>query len=231
MRAKTPFFVETRLKAAVGMLEGPDEGTTVEALQAALDREREKSREVDHRAKNSLQLVSSLLLLLGRRSTSPETQQAMKAMHQRVGAVAAVHREILDSPQPDRFNLTAFVREHVAALARAQGGGGTVHLDLAPVDVSAAQACPMALMVNELAQNALTHGAAPGQPAEVTIRLQKNAGAGFSLTVQDQGPGMPADAPETGFGLFMTRLLTQQLGAEIAWRDAQPGLRVVVTVP
>ncbi|CAN7561212.1 sensor histidine kinase [Phenylobacterium sp. LjRoot225] len=215
------------------MLEGPDtrpEPTTVEALQAALDRERERAREVDHRAKNSLQLVSSLLLLQGRRSAAPETQRAMKAMHQRVGAVAAVHREILDAPDSDRFNLTAFIREHVSTLARAQGGGAVVHLDLAPVEVSAAQACPMALMVNELAQNALTHGAATGRPAEVTVRLEP-VGGGFALTVQDEGPGLPPGSADGGFGLFMTRLLTQQLGADVAWKDAQPGLQVVVTVP
>lgn len=214
------------------MLEGPgsrlEDATTVEALQAALERERERVREVDHRAKNSLQLVSSLLLLLGRRSGTPETQRALQAMHQRVGAVAAVHREILDAPHPDRFNLTAFVREHVSALARAQRSG-VVHLELDPVDVPTSQACPMALMINELAQNALTHGAAPGRPAEVTIRLA-SVGDGFALTVQDEGPGLPG-AAEGGFGLFMTRLLTQQLGAEIAWEDAQPGLRAVVTVP
>lgn len=212
------------------MFEAPDnrpEETTVEGLKAALERERQRSREVDHRAKNSLQLVSSLLLLLGRRSATPETQQALKAMHQRVGAVAAVHREILDAPHPDRFNLTSFVREHVSTLARAQGGG-VVHLDLDPVEVTAAQACPVALMVNELAHNALIHGAAPGRPAEVTIRLQA-IGAGFALTVQDEGPGLPPG--DGGFGLFMTRLLTQQLGAECVWEDAQPGLRVVVTVP
>jgi len=203
---------------------------TVEALQAALERERERAREVDHRAKNSLQLVSSLLLLLGRRSSQPETQRALKAMHQRVGAVAAVHREILDAQESDRFNLTAFVREHVSTLARAQGGGAVVHLDLAPVEVSAAQACPVALLVNELAQNALTHGAAPDRPAEVTVRLEP-AGAGFALTLRDEGPGLPPNGGEGGFGLFMTRLLSQQLGADVAWTDAQPGQRVVVTVP
>jgi two-component sensor histidine kinase len=191
------------------MLEGPDirpEAMTVEALQAALERERERAREVDHRAKNSLQLVSSLLLLLGRRSSQPETQRALKAMHQRVGAVAAVHREILDAQESDRFNLTAFVREHVSTLARAQGGGAVVHLDLAPVEVSA------------------------DRPAEVTVRLEP-AGAGFALTLRDEGPGLPPNGGEGGFGLFMTRLLSQQLGADVAWTDAQPGQRVVVTVP
>lgn len=204
------------------------EVATVEALQAALEREREHAREVDHRAKNSLQLVSSLLLLLGRRSAAPETQRALKAMHQRVSAVAAVHREILDAPHPDRFNLTGFVRDHVSVLARAQDGAAA-HLELDPVEVSAAQACPMALIVNELAQNALTHGAAPGRPAEVTVRLEA-VGDGFRLTVQDQGPGLPSNAAEGGFGLFMTRLLAKQIGAEVAWEDAQPGLRAVVTV-
>jgi len=208
----------------------PDE-TTVEALQAALERERLRTREVDHRAKNSLQLVSSLLLLLGRRSSAPDTQRALKAMHQRVSAIAAVHREILGSADADRFNLTGFIREHVSALARAHGREAVVHLELDPVEVAAGQASPIALLVNELALNALDHGAAAGRPPEATIRLRTD-GAGFALTVADKGAGLPPGASEGGgFGLFMVRLLAQQLGAKVAWEDAQPGLAAVVTVP
>lgn len=203
---------------------------TIEALQAALEIERARIREVDHRAKNSLQLVSSMLLLLSRRTSEPETQKALKAMYQRVSAIAAVHRDLLQAEQPDSFDFSRFVRDHVAALAHARGDGAAVRLDLDPVALDASQACPAALIVNELTLNALAHGAAAGREPEADVLLRR-AGAGFVLTVQDHGPGLQPDAEQAGFGLTMVKLLAQQLSASVNFEDAHPGLRAVVTVP
>lgn len=201
---------------------------TAEALQAALDCERARVREIDHRAKNSLQVVSSLLLLQSRRATEPSTQKALRAMHQRVGAIAAVHREILEAPRPDSFDLSRFVHEHVAAVAQARGDGAAVRLDLDPVELDAARACPTALIINELMLNALTHGVAPGREPAADVTLRR-APSGFVLTVQDHGPGLPPSAEDAGFGLTIVKLLAQQLQASVTFEDAQPGLRAVVT--
>jgi two-component sensor histidine kinase len=208
----------------------PETAPTIEALQAALERERARTREVDHRAKNSLQMVSSLLLLQSRRAAAPDTQKALSAMHQRIGAIAAVHRDMLKDEQPESFDLSRFIQENVAAVARARGDGAAVRLNLDPVKLDAAQACPAALIVNELALNALTHGVAPGHEPAADVILRR-AGSGFMLTVQDHGPGLPPAADQAGFGLTMVKLLAQQLSASIVFEDAQPGLRAVVTAP
>ena len=233
--ARTSLLPWDRSKARVGMTEISDNfqsetAPTIEALQAALEFERARTREVDHRAKNSLQLVSSMLLLLSRRSSEPETQKTLKAMYQRVSALAAVHRDLLQTGQPDSFDLSRFVREHAAAVAQTRGDGAAVRLDLDQVTLDASQACPAALIVNELMLNALTHGACVGREPEADIVLRR-VGGGFVLTVQDQGPGLPAAAEKAGFGLTMVRLLAQQLSASVAFEDAQPGLRAVVTAP
>lgn len=214
------------------MAEAPDGGEltqaqTIAALQAALEAERVRSREIDHRAKNSLQLVASLLLLLSRRTKEPETQRTLKAMHQRLGAVAAVHRDILTAERPETFDFTQFVRDHVTALTEAHEGAA-VRLSLDPVEVRAAHACPLALILNELTLNALTHGA--GGPAGTQVSLDlRAADGGFRLTVQDDGAGAPPGPGDTGFGLTMVRLLAQQVGASFALEPAQPGVRAVVT--
>lgn len=215
------------------MAEAADSGEltqaqTIAALQAALEAERVRSREIDHRAKNSLQLVASLLLLLSRRTKEAETQRVLKAMHQRLGAVAAVHRDILTAERPESFDFTQFVRDHVTALTEAHGEGAAVRLALDPVAVRAAHACPLALIVNELTLNALTHGAGGKAGAQVSVDLRR-ADGGFKLTVQDDGPGDPPEA--AGFGLTMVKLLSQQVGASFALEPAQPGVRAVVTAP
>jgi len=207
----------------------PTQAQTIAGLQAALEAERLRAREIDHRAKNTLQLVASLLLLLSRRSKEPETQRALKAMHQRLGAVAAVHRDIINAERPERFDLSRFVRDHVTALIQAHEGA-MVQLALDPVEVRAAHAGPLALIVNELTTNALNHGA--GVPNGGTVSLDlRAADGGFRLTVQADGPAPPPIAGDAEFGLTMVKLLAQQIGASFTLEPAQPGARAVVTGP
>jgi two-component sensor histidine kinase len=233
--ARAPLLPGTGTRLRVGMTEISDNfqsetAPTIEALQAALEFERARTREIDHRAKNSLQLVSSMLLLQSRRSLEPETQKALKAMYQRVSALAAVHRHLLQAGQSDSFDLSRFVHEHAAAVAQARGEGAAVRLDLDRVTLDASQAGPTALIVNELTLNALTHGATAGREPEANVVLRR-AGGGFVLTVQDQGPGLPPAAEQAGFGLTMVKLLAQQLSGSVTFEDAHPGLRAVVTAP
>ena len=216
------------------MSEAPESGErtqaqTIAALQAALEAERVRAREIDHRAKNSLQLVASLLLLLSRRSKEPEAQRVLKTMHQRLGAVAAVHRDILTADRPERFDLTQFIRDHVTALTDAHEGAA-VQLALDPVEVRAAHACPLALIVNELMMNALTHGAGGPNGARVALDLHAVDG-GFKLMVQDQGPKPPPSPGDVGFGLTMVKLLSQQIGASFTLEPADPGVRAIVAAP
>jgi two-component sensor histidine kinase len=202
---------------------------TVENLESALAAEQGRAREADHRAKNTLQLLSSLLLLASRRKdASEETRRALKAMYQRVGALAAVHRNLLDAEDHDRFDLTRLVREQVTGLAQGQGATATVRLDLDAVAVAPALAAPLALIVNELTLNALTHAGRNEQAPLVEVSLRALAG-GFVLAVKDDGPG-PAAISEDGFGLTIVKLLARQIAALFVIEPAQSGLRAIVTV-
>ena len=209
----------------------PGEGAplSLDELQAALALERARVREVEHRAKNSLQLVCSLLQLLGRRSPHEETRATLKSLQQRIGAIAAVHRDFMDADQRDRFDLTRMVREQASAVAESLGEGASVRLDLDPVTVDPAKASAFALIVCELILNALRHGRRDGAPPMATVQLRRD-GDRLVLTVADEGPG-PAALAAPGFGLTMLRLLVQQVGGTYALEDAQPGLRVVVKAP
>jgi two-component sensor histidine kinase len=202
------------------------EAGDVETLKAALERERARSREIDHRTKNDLQLISSLMLMLSRRAQDPEVQRVLKSMHRRVSAIAATHRGFLG---PDGFDLTAFIQDHATGLARSSADAEvTVRLDLDPCRTPANQAAALALLVNELTANALTHAFPDGRKGEIVVAL-RHQGAGFALTVEDDGCGHPPTPEQTGFGLTMVGLLARQLNATFALEDAQPGLRAVVT--
>jgi two-component sensor histidine kinase len=200
---------------------------TARTLEDALSEPGAALHEIDHRVKNNLQLIGSLILLQSRKASDEAARGALKAVHQRVAAVATVHRRLFQD-DPTQFEVCDFLRDLTSDLASAAGRDDLeVRLDLEPVTLPAASAAAFALVANELLGNALKHAFPLGRPGRILVRMT-NGGAG-RLTIADNGVGM-SDAPP-GFGLTVVKLLCQQLHAEFRIEDAQPGVRATVTVP
>jgi len=199
--------------------------------ERALERQAERAREVEHRVKNTLQLISSIVLLQGRRASDEAARSALKAVQQRVAAVSVAHRHVSWTDEAEQVEVAALVREIVGDLAGSAGREGVdIDLDLDAVQIPGRQGAPMALLVSEMVGNALRHAYPDGRAGRVRVALRRT-GAGFDLTVSDDGVGMPPDAPRTGFGLTVVQLMAQQLRGRLETANAQPGLRLVVSVP
>lgn len=197
-------------------------------LEAALARKDALLREVDHRMKNNLQLISSLMLLQSRRMDDEVARQALKTMLERVSAVATVHRRLFQSEDSQRFDVADFIRDMAGDLALAAGRDDVrITLDLTPVTIPASMAAPFALVLNELLGNALKH-AFPGQGGVIAISLAK-ADDACILTVCDDGRGM-ADAQQA-FGLTIVNLLCRQLRSGLEIAPDAPGVRATVRTP
>ncbi|WP_374469818.1 histidine kinase dimerization/phosphoacceptor domain -containing protein [Phenylobacterium sp.] len=200
-------------------------------LEEALAQKTSLLHEVDHRVKNNLQLISSLLLLQTRRTPEEATRKALRSMLERVGAIATVHRRLFQGGDVQRFDVADFLRDLAGDLAAsARRDDLQLRLDLQPVAVPASQAAPLALVANELISNALRHAYPEGRPGAIEIAVHPRSGA-FDLVVSDRGVGLPPPAERNGFGLTIVQLLCQQLKATLSLEDAQPGLRAVVTLP
>jgi two-component sensor histidine kinase len=205
-------------------------------LQTALDQRTALVHELDHRVKNNLQLISSLMLMQARRSADPAVKLALAGMIERLNAVATVHRRLFQSEDIDRFDISIFVRDLVADLA---GSSGRKDLrfdcDLAPVQVPAAKAASLALLINELLTNALRHAFPEGRAGRVAITIVKNNGE-LRIEIIDDGVGMGGPSggsadEQRGFGLTIVELLGRQLQARITREDAGPGVRTRIVLP
>lgn len=197
-------------------------------LQEALEQKTALLHEVDHRVKNNLQLIASLLLLQARRTEDPAVRAALKGMLGRVGAVATVHRRLFQAEDVARFDIADFVRDLVNDAVGASGRDDIgVKLDLERVDVAAAKATPLALVISELLCNALEHAFPEGRSGEIAIVIARE-GADFRIEVADNGVGMVGDEP--GFGLTVVRLLCRQLRAEVI-THCKNGVRTVIRLP
>ena len=205
-----------------------DQDVRIRELEAALARQDALLREVDHRVKNNLQLISSLMLLQSRRLEDEAARQALKTMLERVNAVASVHRRLLHGDDSHNFEVADFIRDLAGDLALAAGRDDVrITLDLSPVALPPSMAAPFALVLNELLGNALKH-AFPGEGGRIDIRLAK-ADGGCVLTVSDDGCGM-GETPQA-FGLTIVGLLCRQLRSELEILPGAPGVRARVRTP
>jgi two-component sensor histidine kinase len=198
----------------------------VRTLEQALELKTAMLREVDHRTRNNLQLICSLMLLQSRRLQDEAARRAVRTTLERVNAVAAVQRHLLQGEDPRRLDVANIVRDLASDLAAATGRSEiAVRLELEPVALPSASAAPFSLVVNELLGNALKH-AFPGERAGlVSIGLRGTAG-GAVLSVVDDGVGMSGHTP--GLGLTIVELLCQQLRAKLAIAPGPPGVQATV---
>ena len=127
--------------------------------------------EVDHRVKNNLQMISSLLTMQTRNITDPDAKASMEQMLLRVEALGTVHRRLYQSNNVERFDVAEFARDLATDLIRGSGRSDIhLHLDLEAVEIPVEKAPPVALMMNELLTNALKHAFADERPGRLSSR-------------------------------------------------------------
>lgn len=197
----------------------------------ALAQQAERQREAEHRVKNTLQLISSIVLLQSRRTGDEGARQALKAVLQRVAAVSVAHRHVAWNDEGEQVEVAALVREIVGDLAGSAGRDGlAIDLDLEAITIPGRQAAPVALIISETVGNALRHAFPDGRPGRVQVVVRRT-GDGFEISVGDDGTGQLESGAAAGFGLMVAQLMAQQLRGRLSTEATQPGLRFTVVVP
>lgn len=211
-----------------------------EGRKALLDALAEKDallREVNHRAKNSLQLVSSLLTLQGMTAADPDLRRRFQEACARIATVAQVHQRLYSTGQYQRVAFGGYLRDLGADLNRTLSssfGGRVVRVEAEEATLSTDQVIPLALVVNELVANAMKHAYEPGAPGDVLVRFVNLPGGEQRLTVADRGRGLPEGfQPGRGdtLGMKMVRALTAQVKARLTIASNDPGTLFVIDIP
>jgi PAS domain S-box-containing protein len=187
--------------------------------------------EVDHRVKNNMQMISALLSMQSRAIEDPSARALVDSMLQRVEAIGTVQRRLYQSNNVQQFDLALFLRDLCKDLIKAFGRSDIeLSLDLKPTNVSAQQASPFALMLNEILTNALKHAFPSRRRGTLFIEL-RNAPELMTIYVSDDGVGMPDARLMTGFGSRLVTTLARQLEAEVVWLPGRPGTVVEIKLP
>lgn len=187
--------------------------------------------EVDHRVKNNLQMISSLLAMQARKIKDPDARSSVESMLQRVESVGTVHRRLYQSKDVQQFDFADFIRDIASETMKVFGNGPVgLSLDLEAAMVPSSQASPLALIFNELMTNALKHGFPDGRSGHLTISV-KRRGDQLCFSVADDGAGRGVGGADgQGFGTRLVRTLARQLQAHVEWRDLHPGTIAEVTL-
>lgn len=192
--------------------------------------------EVNHRVKNSLQIVTSLLQLQSRKSDSPELKQALNEARSRVDIVANLHRHLYSEGEHTSVELGDYLKQFADETIGAFSSNGSIkHNFSAESDISLNmdKAVPVALIVGELLTNAIKYAFGAGGPNEIDLHITANEGR-VKITVADNGVGLKAGfdpMSSAGFGMTIVNALLQQLSGEIRIIPQATGAAFEISFP
>lgn len=194
-------------------------------------------REISHRVKNTLQLVSSLLTLQTLSAKDPDMRRAFQEACARIGTVTQAHQRIHGATRGSLVDFGAYLRDAGAEMEANFTAGGpnrrvTVAVSEAMVPVDAV--IPLALIVNELVGNAVKYAYPAGSPGAVEVSFLPLPTGGRRLVVADQGRGLPPGfelARADSLGMKVARAFAGQLKGKLRVEPAEPGARFVLDLP
>ena len=182
-------------------------------------------REIHHRVKNNLQIISSLLSIQERQLDSEELADVLRESRERIRSIALVHEHLYRSTNLRTIRIRDYLNNIIAKLSQGQTRGGDVRISssIEDLEFNLETSLPIGLMVNELVSNALKHSGADN----ITVTLRSLNGT-LELTVKDDGIGLesPEVLEESGsMGWYLIQALTDQLDGELEI-ETEDGLSV-----
>jgi PAS domain S-box-containing protein len=202
-----------------------------DALEQAVADKTVLLREINHRVKNSLQLVSGLLNLQMASVGDSPARSLLKDASDRISAVARVHHRLYQADRFHTLDFAAFLQELCDDLVRASGDSVCdIQLASDPLEVDINHAAPLGLIANELITNAIKHRNV--DPARISISLECSPDS-YVLTVSDLGPGLPPGfdaAKSRTLGMRIVTALTRQIGGTMEILPVPTGTTFRLTV-
>lgn len=200
------------------------------------NKEQEKTlllRELHHRVKNNLQLISSLLNLQAYQLKDEAAASAVKEGQARVEAMAMIHRQLYLKEEETKISLPDYLENMMQNLLYAFGKeSGKVGVDKQVVDlqIDADLAIPLGLIINELLTNSLKYAFKDTPTPRLTLKAERLPQQLF-IQVADNGPGVTGETKrKTSFGMEMVKSLAKQLKAELEINQ-EAGHSVALRIP
>jgi len=174
-------------------------------------------KEIHHRVKNNLEIVSGLLALQSSQIDDQNTKDAMQESQNRVKSIGIVHQKLYQGKNLGAIEMKDYVLNLTESIIDSFGADGKIKLELAMenLDLDIDTAVPIGLIINELITNAVKYAFPNDQNGTLKITLEKRSSDILHLVVSDNGVGKSAMTKGTGFGGQLISLLTMQLNGKM----------------
>lgn len=198
-----------------------DQKEAEQKIKASLAEKEVLLKEIHHRVKNNMQIISSLLQLQSTYISDPTTTLIFEESCDRIKSMSLLHEKLYQSHNLANVDFPEYLRSLVAMVFSAHRLGqqrieSQIHVD--PVSFNVDTAIPVGLIVNELLTNSLKYAFAGRGEGEIAVELRRTSDERYTLSVRDNGIGMPKDmafAKANSLGLRLVRILTKQIHGEI----------------
>ena len=213
---------------AVIFADAGEKKETEERLELEIEEKRVLLREMHHRVKNNLTVVSSLLRLQAEEvKTAEDARKALEDSRNRVYSMALVHEKLYQTSCFSRVGMRSYVGDVVKELENHYCGNTSISFGLAVEDIhlDITLAVPVGIILNELLTNSLDHALSTGDEGRITVILARNGTGSCRLSVRES---FPDNLNCLGFSLI--RILTKQLGGNLSLNNGD-GAEIEITFP
>lgn len=192
--------------------------------------------EVNHRVKNSLQIVTSLLMLQANQAKDGPLRQSLMDARSRIAVIADLHQRLYATSQHDSVEFGGYIRDLARETLGSLQDAGRIRFEAdveSGIDIALGPAVSLALVVNELVTNAVKYAFPDDRPGRVILACRRTPDC-IILSVADDGVGMPGDfdpGKPTGLGMRIVTSLVRQVRGTLDIGDAAPGTVFVISLP
>jgi two-component sensor histidine kinase len=202
-------------------------------IQTSLTEKETLLREIHHRVKNNLQIISSLLNIQSENIEDPNVLSSIKEGQSRVQAMSLIHSNLYQSEHINNVNIETYLKELVAYLSEMFAGQSKnieIEVDAHEIEFDIDTAIPLGLIVNELVSNAYKYAFDNQQQGKVQIKVKALNKTDYELNVKDNGKGLPDNfdpAKSKSLGLKLVKNLSKQLRGKFKSSSSNGAIFVV----
>lgn len=205
-------------------------------LKASIEQKNILLREIHHRVKNNLQIVTSLLNIRRKSARAGEEFSAIDEIRTRVNALALVHRHLYEGDDVRFVNFRSFMTDlsqNTLHILKDDDHQISLHLELPEILIASDKAIPIALLVTEAMTNSIKYAFPSREPGRISVTFRDNDDGTSTLTISDDGIGLPENYPannnERGLGLNLIRAFARQIEGKVTF-SGPPGSAIAITI-
>ncbi len=208
-----------------------------ERINTSLQEKEILLKEIHHRVKNNLQIISSLLVLQSETSRNSQVDEVLMESRNRIHSMATIHEILCHSDNLARVDFAHYTRvltNHLLHSYNINTKSVALKINIVDVPLSINTAIYCGLIINELVSNSLKYAFPANQTGEICIELSKAGDNQLILTVRDDGVGLPPGVDiktAEGLGLQLVAMLTQQLEGKVELDRGRGTVCIIVFNP